>query len=381
LEIIRARMRFMPSWVGDIRIKHHPDAAVEAAYGDSRCIIPAQPLVYDPFDDLDGSGRDLAEYLAGQFEKNHFRRSTPEDLGDSILGQRDSVDERAVLWEELVDLTFAFEEADIVAISRFYRKWGSLGYPRGQKPDMVAIDMIEPWGWCLVALRWFQEVTTLFRFIEERRTSALWGRFGTPREIDVRAPEVGNAVFPRRSPFYDRRDYEFRYDTPDVVVKKGGKQVWVTPTSDADLYRIALALIQKAVSLELQKIPLVPMDSRDAEPIVWGFCPPGSFHAGLLQWFFEKLAGKELQTCAAEGCSKPVYPPQKKYCSPQCEWRTRQASYRARQAMAIRLHGEGDDLPAITRKIQAYFDMKKRPAESTVEGWIKEHSEGRSNGG
>lgn len=383
LEVIRAEMSFSPSWMDDVQIGPCADAKVAeallAAYGDSRCISPVGATSGSWIDNSDCSW-DLSLYLAEQFERNLLGISTPSDLGTEILGQRDFVGDRAVLWEEVVSLTFDFENEDRNAIRRFYRKWGSLGYPRGQRP--VVTDA-EPWGWCLAALRWFQRATSLFTLIKEQRAGALRELFGEPRQIDVYGPETSDAIFPRRFPFRDQRDYVWRYDTPDVLVRDGA-QFWATPKNDSDLYRVALSLLEKAVSLELQKIPLVPQSPRSGDrssPIAWGFYPVGCFHAALLQWFFQTLAGMETQTCAAKNCDNPVQPPQKKYCSPQCEMRTRKANDRARHAMAIRLRGEGLCLAEIGLKIQEYFGMRRRPTDETIQRWIEAGSRGRGSNG
>lgn len=369
--------------LGNAQVQPCPDVktadALEAAYGDSRCVM-YETFERMPFDHSESADSPsyLAEYLAENFERTWFRRSTPEDLGTCILGQYDFAGNRAVLWQEVVSLAADSQGGDTEPIRRFCRKWGSLGYPRHQQPAVVNMD---PWGWCLAALRWFREATTLHILIQEGRTQALWERFGPPRKIDVFSSEARDAIFPRRRPFYDWRDYVWRYDTPDVSIEKDGVQCWVTPRDDSDLYRVSISLLQKAVSLELQKIPLVPLyphSSQRLSSIAWGFYPEGAFHAALLQWFFQNLAGTELQTCAAANCDNPVHPPRKKYCSPQCEMRTRKANDRARQAMARELHKRGKGVEEIRQSLKRHFDMKNAPSADTVRGWIGKTSRERS---
>jgi hypothetical protein len=146
------------------------------------------------------------------------------------------------------------------------------------------------------------------------------------------------------------------------------------PPDEDRLYEAALDLVSKAASLELQKIPLVPLRAskvKGAQPsILWGYRPRGAFHAAFLQWFFLHLASAGPAVCAAKGCDEAVLPPRTKFCSDKCQRRSLIADYRARQAMARLLHDDGQTLEDIASSIKDHFGMERPPETDTVRAWI-----------
>lgn len=102
-----------------------------------------------------------------------------------------------------------------------------------------------------------------------------------------------------------------------------------------DLYGALWQEVAACITVELQKIRLVPVSSERGN-ISFAFFPQGAFHAGFLQWYFEELAGVDLQVCAADGCTNLVPPERSTYCSDRCMWRMQKQRHRSRKKRAAK---------------------------------------------
>jgi hypothetical protein len=275
------------------------------------------------------------------------------------------------MWQKVVQLSHQFNANDLDGIRRFYYHYGPLGYPTRQEPS--AGEEAEPWGWCMAALRWFQQMTTLQKLIEEERTDALWECFGKSRKTAITAETAATNIYFRDQPTYDYRDYGWRFYARGFAMGPGGLE-WRSPPDERQLYAAAMDLVSKAASLELQKIPLVPLETtrvKGGRPkVLWGYRPQGMFHAAFLQWFFQHLAGTDTVTCEAEGCSRAVLPPQKKYCSERCAQRTRIARYRAKSKRnKASTMGDEEGIDMVRRAVKEGFGWLPSPA--TAREWIE----------
>lgn len=223
-------------------------------------------------------------------------------------------------WEKVQQLSFAFQEEDWPGVQRFYHGVGPLGYRRPDGPMEY-----EPLIWCQGVLRWFQELTSLVRWIKDDRLSPIWEKFGPPR--------LSKQVYPVSivRPFAWTREYALEF--AGWHGRKGTEWGWFTPQDDEQLVVATWQVVTHAVQDGLSRIKLEPLtaDYRDSKApmVAWGFKAEGALHAAFLQWWFQEVAYLNIRTCAAEGCDRPVPPHRDQFCSKQCASRERQRRHRA----------------------------------------------------
>lgn len=208
----------------------------------------------------------------------------------------------AAFWQEVRQLSFAFDDGQLSQILPFYRQYGQLNFTD------------EPFALVKHRLAWFRTLTILATALKEKRHGQLADYYWQP--------EAHGVVF---SPdFGALSEHVFLRWLEDEMSRIDG---WAPRV--VDLYQYWWRFLADSVAKHLSSIPLEPLPSKGGG-VLFGFNPTGALDAAFLQWYFAELANIQMPGCKADGCTNPVPANRRNYCSPQCMWRAKQQRHRER---------------------------------------------------
>jgi len=255
------------------------------------------------------------------------------------------IDGNPCFWQEVKQLSFAFEDKKWEAIQAFYSRYGPV------KPIFLSATIGVDYGFLTQnALLWFRHLTNLVAWIKNEKVSALREFFkegndvffqpsfyGTPR---IRAlplnREEGLSLTNQKTVMLVLRAVQDETLRQMEILERlrevaGRAQ---REMKDSELIPRAWDLVALAVGEKLASIELVPVRQQSSKlmpPVIWYFRAYCALDAAFLQWYFQELAPLTVKTCEAPGCNGVVLDPRAKYCSSRCYERVKKRRYLERK--------------------------------------------------
>jgi len=178
-------------------------------------------------------------------------------------------------------------------------------------------------------LCWFVQATSLFELIEQKKTTALFERCNWARTVEHILANASN--WEDAPNLHIPGTWElWNHDQPLIICEQhyssSPPMCLRTPKTDQEVLQGAWHRLNAECEVLFKGLGGVTSLQEWTMQIDCG----GALDAGVIQWLSQEVGRAAVHTCAANGCSNPVFSSHRVYCSSTCYERQKKRNHRQR---------------------------------------------------